>query len=298
MYCENVSANPDSGRAITHRRVFSQNGRLLVTMSRIVPRGRTAYASVKTARSVVSSVWAGMTAGRGVVAGASWRAPPRVRSRPLRLRVDVDPPAAQPGAADDAGERALRAYGVTAFLWCSCAASTTNASSGAKTAKSASYPISIRPLRRSPVCAGRAPGTSSRHTSTRSKPRCRASVQTADSPSWSEEMPPQATPKSPMSRRLQVERRRRVVGDDHVDGAVAQALPQQLAVAALADRRAALELGRAVGDLLGGEGQVVRAGLGGDPDAVAAWRTRSSAARRSWRRAGCAPGSRSSGPAR
>ena len=59
MYCENVSAKPDSGRAITHRRVSSQNGRWLVTMSRIVPRGRTAYASVKTARSVVSSVWAG-----------------------------------------------------------------------------------------------------------------------------------------------------------------------------------------------------------------------------------------------
>lgn len=54
MYCENVSANPDSGRAITHSRVLSQNGRLLVTMSRMVPRGSTAYASVNTARSVVS----------------------------------------------------------------------------------------------------------------------------------------------------------------------------------------------------------------------------------------------------
>ncbi len=59
MYCENVSANPDSGRAITHSRVSSQNGRRLVTISRIVPRGRTAYASVKTARSVVRSVCAG-----------------------------------------------------------------------------------------------------------------------------------------------------------------------------------------------------------------------------------------------
>ena len=59
MYCENVSANPDSGRAITQSRVSSQNGSWLVTMSRIVPRGSTAYASVKTARSVVSSVWAG-----------------------------------------------------------------------------------------------------------------------------------------------------------------------------------------------------------------------------------------------
>ena len=42
MYCENVSAKPDSGRAITHSRVSSQNGSRLVTMSRIVPRGRTA----------------------------------------------------------------------------------------------------------------------------------------------------------------------------------------------------------------------------------------------------------------
>jgi hypothetical protein len=59
MYCENVSANPDSGRAITHSRVESQNGRLLVTMSVIVPRGSTAYASVKVARSVVSWVCGG-----------------------------------------------------------------------------------------------------------------------------------------------------------------------------------------------------------------------------------------------
>ena len=58
-YQAKVSANPDSGRAITHSRVSSQNGSRLVTMSRIVPRGSTAYASVKTARSVVSSVCAG-----------------------------------------------------------------------------------------------------------------------------------------------------------------------------------------------------------------------------------------------
>ena len=40
MYWENVSAKPDSGRAITHSRVSVQNGRLLVTMSRITPRGQ------------------------------------------------------------------------------------------------------------------------------------------------------------------------------------------------------------------------------------------------------------------
>ena len=59
MYCENVSANPDNGRAITQSRVPSQNGRLLVTMSVIVPRGSTAYASVNRARSVVSCVCGG-----------------------------------------------------------------------------------------------------------------------------------------------------------------------------------------------------------------------------------------------
>ena len=59
MYCEKVSANPDSGRAITHSRVSSQKGRLLVTMSRITPRGMTAYASVNMARSVSRSVCGG-----------------------------------------------------------------------------------------------------------------------------------------------------------------------------------------------------------------------------------------------
>ena len=59
MYCEKVSANPESGRAMIQTRVCSQCGSRLVTMSRIVPRGSTAYASVKTARSVVSSVWPG-----------------------------------------------------------------------------------------------------------------------------------------------------------------------------------------------------------------------------------------------
>ena len=42
MYWEKVSAKPDSGRAMTHSRVLSQNGSRLVTMSRIVPRGSTA----------------------------------------------------------------------------------------------------------------------------------------------------------------------------------------------------------------------------------------------------------------
>jgi len=42
MSWEKVSANPDSGRAITDSRVLDQKGRRLVTMSRMVPRGSTA----------------------------------------------------------------------------------------------------------------------------------------------------------------------------------------------------------------------------------------------------------------
>ena len=42
MYCEKVSAKPESGRERTQSRVPSQNGRKLVTMSRIVPFGITA----------------------------------------------------------------------------------------------------------------------------------------------------------------------------------------------------------------------------------------------------------------
>ena len=42
MYCENVSAKPDRGRAITQVRVLSQNGSTDVTMSRITPLGMTA----------------------------------------------------------------------------------------------------------------------------------------------------------------------------------------------------------------------------------------------------------------
>ena len=72
---------------------------------------------------------------------------------------------------------------------------------------------------------------------------------------------PRPAPKSPAPAALSVGRARRVVGDHEVDVARGQAGPQRLAVAGLADRRAALELGGAVGHVLGVEGQVVRAGL-------------------------------------
>jgi len=42
MYWQKVSAKPESGRASTHSRVSSQNGRLLVTISPKTPLGITA----------------------------------------------------------------------------------------------------------------------------------------------------------------------------------------------------------------------------------------------------------------
>ena len=57
--CAKVSAKPDNGRATIQALVSSQPGRRLATISANAPRGMTAYASVKTARPVVSSVCAG-----------------------------------------------------------------------------------------------------------------------------------------------------------------------------------------------------------------------------------------------
>ena len=41
IYCEKVSAKPDSGLAMIQARLFSQKGRKLATMSRITPFGIT-----------------------------------------------------------------------------------------------------------------------------------------------------------------------------------------------------------------------------------------------------------------
>jgi hypothetical protein len=63
-----------------------------------------------------------------------------------------------------------------------------------------------------------------------------------------------------------------VVGHDAVDDAFGEPTPQQLGILSLADRWAALELCGAVRHLLGGEREVVRAGLHGDRGAAAACR--------------------------
>ena len=141
-------------------------------------------------------------------------------------------------------------------------------SSGAKATRSAAPPDPDRrpwwPARPAP----RVPADIQRITSARSCPRRRASVQTSGSPSCSDEMPPQAVPKSPVSSALQVGGAGRVVADDEVDRAVGQPGPERLAVGVAAHRRAALERGRAVGHVLRPQHQVVRAGLDRHPHAV------------------------------
>src|SRR6185503_7855457 len=62
---------------------------------------------------------------------------------------------------------------------------------------------------------------------------------------------------APLHRR----RRRRVIGRDEIERAVEEALPQRVAVGSAADWRRTLELGGAVGDLVAGEREVVRARL-------------------------------------
>ena len=129
-------------------------------------------------------------------------------------------------------------------------------------------------------------------------PRPRASVQTAGSASWSEAIPPQARDRSPVVQELELGRRGRVIRADRVDQALAQALPEPLAVRSLADRRRALEPRVAVGDLLGGERQVVRAGLDGQRQALRRGPARSSARRRPTTGARCGRGNRTRGRAR
>ena len=70
--------------------------------------------------------------------------------------------------------------------------------------------------------------------------------------------------------RLELGRARRVVRHDEVDRPVPEARPEPFAVLALADRRRALELRRAVADLFRGEREVMGTRLDGDGHAAAA----------------------------
>ena len=151
----------------------------------------------------------------------------------------------------------------------------------------------MAPLRSSPASAAGAADIQ-RATSARVWPRRRASVHTAGRPSCSEEMPPQAVREVAGVGRLSVDggrasgRRRRSRWSRRP-----VRLPEGVLVGGLPDRRAALELGGAVRDFLGGQGEVVRAGLDGEPRRPRASRRRSAAARRRTTGAGRAPGRRS-----
>ena len=58
-----------------------------------------------------------------------------------------------------------------------------------------------------------------------------------------------------------------MVRRDEVDCAIAEAGPKLFAIFARADGRRAFEFGRGVGDFLGREGQIVRAGLDAEREA-------------------------------
>src|SRR5215831_14744363 len=91
------------------------------------------------------------------------------------------------------------AYGVTGCRCSSRLGSTVNRAVSSNATRSASRPRAIAPLPGSSA----SPAVSSaihRTTSARPCPRRRAWVHTAGRPSWSEEIPPHAAPKSPVSR--------------------------------------------------------------------------------------------------
>ena len=159
--------------------------------------------------------------------------------------------------------------------------------------RSASWPTAMDPLAGSPtMAAGRAASTPDPREVEWS--RRRPSVQTRDSPSWSEEMPPQATPKSPVVEPLQL-RSATASGPRRRSRChpVGEGLPQLVGVRRVPDRWAALELGLALGDVLSGQGEVVRAGLDREAYAGSAGGGRIAGSASARRGARCGCGSRS-----
>ena len=247
-------------------------------MSRIVPRGRTAYASVNTARSVVSSVCAGQAAGRHVVVRR--HVAPLLSSRP-RGSASRSTVAVQPGLPDRAGERTPGVRRHRVLVPQPGRRRPRTPRRGRRRTRSASAAdrdlalVAPGPTRR----AGRGGHPARRRRRARCRGRGR-SVQTAGSPSWSDAMPPQASAKSPLSRRLSSA----VQGEWSLTtkSMSPSTSPSQrrVPVVGVADRRAALELRGAVGDLVGVEDEVVRAGLDGHVDALGAGRARARGSRR------------------
>ena len=134
---------------------------------------------------------------------------------------------------------------------------------------SASKPAAIAPLRLSSPASRAGASASQRARSSSVKPRRRASVQTTGRRNCKRRDAAPRLQKIARLSPLHLRRAGRVVGDYHVDHAIAERVPQQFAVLALANRRAALELRRAVGDLFSDERKIVRARLRRDRQAIA-----------------------------
>src|SRR6516165_2642383 len=91
------------------------------------------------------------------------------------------------------------AYGVSLCRWQRRAGSTVKPASGSQTTRSASYPLAIEPFRLPSPASLAGPADIHRTTSSMPTERWRASVQTAERPSSSDAIPPQAEKKLPVS---------------------------------------------------------------------------------------------------
>ena len=200
MYCENVSANPDSGRAITHSRGAAP--RTGGSCDDVAHRAARQHGvRLGEARPVGGQL--GSVAGRPPAGRSSSSSSSSSRQQPAAgLAAEVDALAAQPGLPDDARQACGRRRPRPG----SCAAAATRrrrtSSSGANTHQ---VGIARRP-RSGPWRSARPDRPERSHiqrtTSVSVTPRGRAAVQTAARPSCSDAMPPQACPKSPVSSRL------------------------------------------------------------------------------------------------
>ena len=196
---------------------------------------------------------------------------PLCRNRPRGGASGVDGRAAEPGPAYDAGQPPAGVGGDRVLVRQVASRRRRTPRRARGRTRSASAPTSIRPLWVSPTrSAGRdAPSTAPRRRGRARGPGPR--VQTAGRETWIEAMPPQASPKSPCPAPPGACLSSAVLGEwsetTRSMSAGARARPTALAVAGLADRRAALELGAAVRHVLGVEDQVVRAGLDRQVDA-------------------------------
>ena len=274
MYWEKVSAKPDSGRASTQSRVPCQM-RQVAGDDVGVGAARDHRVGLPEHRPVAEQLGLrGSSAGGSGSSSCFSSADQAVRAA---RRSSTGRRAARCAGPRRQGAVGVRRDGVAVV---EPARVDDEGGVGRERRRSRRRPGAIRPFWLRPaISAGR--GAIQRTTSLRRVPALPGLGPDGGQADCSDEMPPQAVPKSPWSS-LQLGDAGRVVGDDAVDVAATQRRPQVLAVVGLADRRAALELGGPVGDRLRLEDEVVRARLDGDVDAVAPGRAHHRAPRRSW----------------